>query len=307
MLLVFGAITMDLIFPVTRLPNVGDTLWSGASRMAPGGKGANQAVAAARDGARVTLVGAVGEDVLAEGALAGLAREGIDLQVSRVPVVETGRSAIGVDEEGRTIVMTDAGANLRLRANQVPDGALSAGTTLLAQMEVNPDEIAAAILRARRRGARVVFNLSPARPIAADALRAVHVLIGNTQEFAWAGEHLGTGNNPASLHAALGVTCVRMMGPQGVDAFSSKGWRHMPVPPIKMRDTSGAGDCFVGVFAGAMSRGHGLDVALRRGAVAAALSAEKLGVQSGIPHAAEIDVALRQAPDVTGTQAEVPD
>ena len=307
MLLVFGAITMDTIYPVPRLPRAGDTLWSGASRLAPGGKGANQATAAARDGTRVTLAGAVGEDVLADGVLAALAREGMELQVSRLAGQETGRSAIGVDQEGHTIVMNDAGANLRLRADQVEDGALSAATTLLAQMEASPDEIAAIILRARRRGVRIVFNLSPARPIAAEALRAVHVLIGNAQEFAWAGEHLGTGNNPASLHAALGVTCVRMMGPQGADAFSSEGWRYMPALPIEMRDTTGAGDCFVGVFAGALSRGHGLEMALRRGAVAAALSAEKLGVHGGMPHAVNIDAALRRAPDVTELQAEVPD
>ncbi len=247
------------------------------------------------------------EDLLADGAMAGLAREAIDLRVQRVPVVETGRSAIGVDQEGYTIVMSDAGANLRLRADHVPDSALSSATTLLAQMEANPDETAAIILRARRRGARIVFHLSPARPIAVEALRATDVLIGNSQEFGWAGEHLGTGSNPASLHAALGVTCVRMMGAQGAEAFSAEGWRHVPALPIEMRDTSGAGDCFVGVFAGALARGHGLDAALRRGAVAAALSAKTLGVMDGFPRIADIDDAMRHAPDVTRTQAEVPD
>ena len=182
MLLVFGAITMDLVFAVPRLPGAGDTVWSGASRMEPGGKGANQAVAARRDGARVTLAGAVGGDVLADAALANLSREGIDLQVERIAALETGRSATAVDREGYSAVMTDVGANLRAAAGRIADQALTPRTTLLVQMENHPDETAALILRARDRGVRIVLNLSPARPIAAAALAAVDFLVGSTQE-----------------------------------------------------------------------------------------------------------------------------
>ena len=133
------------------------------------------------------------------------------------------------------------------------------------------------------------------------------VVIGNSQEMAWLGEHLGTGNNPASLNAALGVTCVRMMGPQGAEAVSPDGWLHMPAFTVEMRDTTGAGDCFVGVLAAALARGDAMDVALRRAAVAAALSTTRLGAWGGMPRAAEIDDALRHAPWPTAKQAEVPD
>jgi ribokinase len=98
-----------------------------------------------------------------------------------------------------------------------------------------------------------------------------------------------------------------MMGPQGAEAFSTGGWLHVPAPKVKMRDTTGAFDCFVGVFAAGVARGDAMEVALRRAAVAAALSTERLGAQGGMPLAADIDDALRRAPQVTDIQAEVPD
>ena len=307
MLLVFGSINIDFIFPLPRLPQAGDTVWSGNARTEPGGKGANAAVAAARDGAAVTLVGAVGTDVLADAALAGLAQAGVTLShIARVPE-DTGRAAVCIDPEGYTTVAVQAGANRLACASQVPDGLLGPRTTLLLQMETEPAETAALLLRAKRRGARVILHLSPARPIDTAALTAADILVGNSPELAWAGEHLGTGNNPASLSAALGSVIVRMMGVQGAEMMSPEGFRHMPVVPVHMRDTTGAGDCFSGVLAAALARGASLDAALRRASVAAALSATGLGAQRSMPHASDIDAALRTAPEITDRQAELPD
>jgi len=307
MLVVFGSISVDFVFSLPRLPRKRETVWSEGGRAEPGGKGACQAVAAARDGASVTLIGAVGQDVLADGALTGLKRAGVDLRhVIRTPA-STGRAAVLVDPEGYTMIAADRGANQCARASQVPDGMLGPGTTLLLQMETEPAENVALIERARRRGARIILNLSPPRVIDSKALRAVDLVIGDSQELAWAGEHLGTGNNPASLYALLGVTAVRMMGAQGAEAMSSDGFLHMRALPVGVRDTTGAADCFTGVLAAALARGADLPQGLRRAAVAAALSTTRIGAQGSFPNASDINAALPRAQHPSSEQAEVTD
>jgi ribokinase len=307
MLLVFGSIHVDLVFPLPHLPRPGEIVGSDAARIEPGGKGANQAVAAARDGARVVLAGAVGQDALADVALAGPRQAGVDLQhIVRLPA-STGQSAILIDPAGYTMVATDAGANRLACADQVGDALLGPDTTLLLQMETEPEQNAALIARARRRKSRIILHLSPRRAIASAALRAVDLLVGSSPELAWVGEHLGTGNNPASLHAALGVAAVRMMGTQGAEAMSDEGFLHMPAVPVDMRDSTGAGDCFIGVLAAALARGATLRQALRRAAVAAALSTTGLGAQASIPARSDIDAALHRAAEPSDTQPELPD
>lgn len=307
MLVVFGAINIDMVFPVSRLPQAGNTLWSDPGWNEPGGKGANQAVAAARDGARVELLGAVGTDPLAEAALDGLAKAGVRLDgVARHPG-RTGRAAICVTPDGRTAVVADVGANQFARAAQVGDALLGPHATLVLQMETEPAENAKLIARARRRGARTILHLSPARAIDTDALRAADILIGSSNEIAWLGEHLGTGNNPASIRAALGITTVRMMGVQGAEAAWEDGYLWMPADPVQMRDTTAAADCFVGVLAASLDRKAALPDALRRAGVAAALSAAKVGARRSVPEAAEINAAMPKAPRVTTMQPEILD
>jgi ribokinase len=305
MLVVFGSIGVDLLYPLDHLPRAGEIVWTDAARVEPGGKGANQAVAAARDGAHVTLVGAVGQDALADRALSGPMAAVVDLRsIARAPTT-TGQSAILVDPAGRTMAVSDPGANRLARADQVADWLLGPRTTLLLQMETDPQQNALLIARARKRRARIILNLSPTRAIDGVALRAVDLLIGNSPELAWAGEHIGTGNNPASLRAALGVATVRMMGAQGAEAMSDAGFLRMPAMPVDMRDTTGAADCFVGVLAAALDRGATLDQAVRRAAVAAALSTTLVGAQTSFPSRAEIDAAMDEAPQPTSQQPEM--
>jgi ribokinase len=306
-LIVFGSVGIDLIFPVQILPRSGDTIRSRGGTIQPGGKGANQAAAACRDKARVTLVGAVGDDGFADIALDGLRRIGVETDHVIRTDAGTGRAAICIAADGHTTVVTEPGANCRAFAGQVVDTMLGPATTLLLQMETEADENADLISRARRRGARIILNLSPSRIIATQALSDVDVLVGNAREIAWLGEHLGTGNNPASIHAALGVTVVRMMGVQGSQATSDAiPYVHMPALSTHMRDTTAAADCFVGVLAAALSRQEGLQQALRRASVAAGLSTTRVGALAIMPDRAEIDAALRRAPWPTREQEEVP-
>src|SRR5579875_2803967 len=177
MIVVFGSINLDLIFSLPRLPQPGETLLSPAVRIEPGGKGANQALAAARDGAFVIMAGMVGQDALADAALAGLREAAVDLGRVGTCSVPTGCAGIFVDPAGRNVIGVGSGANLAASADQVEDDLLSPDTTLLLQMEVPTQEIETLIRRARDRGARLVLNPAPAGPLAPDTLACLDVLV----------------------------------------------------------------------------------------------------------------------------------
>ena len=287
MITVFGSINLDLIFPLERLPGPGETVLGPSTRIEPGGKGANQAVAAARDGARVAMAGAVGNDALADGALAGLRAAGIDL--SRVMRVadSTGCAAICTDTAGRNLIAVGSGANLRARADQVEDALLGPGHTVLLQMEAPAAETAALIRR--NRGARLVLNMAPALPLAMDALRAVDVLVLNEHEAAWLAGTLDVAATAAALHGALGVCVVRTLGGEGLEFASADGAGRLPARPVVVVDTTAAGDCFTGVLAAGLDRGLALPAALARANAAAALCCTRAGSQGSIPAAADTD------------------
>lgn len=292
MIVVFGSINLDLIFAMDNLPSAGQTLLARSLSLHPGGKGANQAVAAARDGGRVVMAGAVGTDSLKDTALSGLRAAGVDL--TRVAVVEeaTGTAAVCTDAAGRNQIVVAGGANLRATADQVEDALLTPGNLLLLQMESDPAQTAALALRARARGARIILNLAPAAPLPRPVLEAVDVLVVNEDEAAWLGAHLGRPGDAPSLHRHLGGTVIRTLGGDGVE-WSGDGLRHhIPAPAVTARDTTGAGDCFVGVLAAALDRDRPLDEAIRRAVAAASLSCTRAGGQTSLPTAPETDAAL---------------
>jgi ribokinase len=291
-LVVFGSVNLDLIFPFAALPAAGETVLTPDIRIEPGGKGANQALAAARDGARVALVGAVGRDPLGQGALALLRAEGVDL--SRVVQADraTGCAAIFVDCAGRNAIGVGSGANLAVRADQVEDALLGPEATLVLQMEVPAAETAALVRRARARGTRIVLNLAPAAPLEPDALRALDVLVVNEGEADWLAARLGCPPGAEQLRAALGVAVVRTLGEGGAEAAHSAGLLHVPAHRVDAVDTTGAGDCFTGVLAAGLDRGAPLAVALSRAAAAAALCCTRPGSQATMPRAVETDALI---------------
>ena len=293
MIVVFGSINLDLIFALPSIPRAGETVLGPGTRIEPGGKGANQAVAAARDGAPVTMAGAVGRDALAAGALRLLRDAGVDL--SRVVQADatTGCAAIAVDPAGNNAIAVGSGANRLARAAEVEDALLSPATILVLQMEVPAAETAALIRRARARGARIVLNLAPAAPLPEDALRSLDVLVVNETESAWLCARLGCGGSAADLRARLGgPDVVRTLGGDGVEVAARSGALRLPARPIAVTDTTAAGDCFVGVLAAALDRGAEMPAAVRRANVAAALCCARAGSQGSLPSAAEIDAAL---------------
>jgi ribokinase len=306
MIVVFGSINLDMFYPLPRLPTPGQTVIGATVRMEPGGKGANQAVAAARDGATVKLAGAVGRDPAAQSALAGLITAGVDIGgLARVDQ-PTGMAAICVDPAGQNQIAVATGANLTAGAHQVADAELGPGTTLVLQMETDPAQNERLIRRARARGARIILNLAPAGALATDALSAVDWLVVNQDEAAWLGERLGAAPTAAALHRALGCGVLRTIGAQGLEAANPDVTLHCAALTVQAIDTTDAGDCFVGVFAAALDRGVALHHAVRRANVAAALSCTRAGSQGAMPDAAAIDAALPGSPDVTAYQPERP-
>ncbi len=292
MIVCFGSINLDLIFPLPALPERGQTVLGRAMRVEPGGKGANQAVAAARDGATVLFAGAVGRDALAAQALATLRAAGVDL--SRVAEADssTGCAAICVDPAGNNHIAVAAGANLLARAEQVEDRLLHRGTTVLLQAETDLEATAALIRRAHAGGARVVLNLAPAARLPDDALRAVDVLVMNEDEGGWLGNALGTGGDAAGIRGALGNAVVITMGGRGLQAATPQGHIELAAHTVTVVDTTAAGDCFTGVLAAGLDRGLAMPAALRRANVAAGICCSRAGSQGSLPTASETDSGI---------------
>src|ERR1700716_2798791 len=165
MILVFGSIKIDVLVPVRGLAQRGETVLGGDYRLLPGGKGANQALAACRASAAVTLAGAVGDDGLAEAALELLKRDGVDLGLVRRVARPTGCAAIMVGRSGENLIAVAPGANAEAVASAVPDEVLGPGTIVSCQMEVPASKTSALIHRAAARGSRTVLNLAPALAI----------------------------------------------------------------------------------------------------------------------------------------------
>lgn len=294
MIVVFGSINLDLIFRMDALPAPGETLLAESLRTEPGGKGANQAVAAARDGARVALFGAVGRDGFAGEALAGLIDARVDLSGVEQADAPTGVASIVTDAAGRNAIAVAPGANLLARQAAIPNEAMR-GAILLLQMECDRAETAALIFRAHALGARTILNLAPAVDLPEEALRKIHLLVVNESEAEFLARRFAVGPNAAALAARLGCGVVRTLGADGCEAASVDGAAEsVPAYKVNAIDTTAAGDCFVGVLAAALDRGASLKQALQRANVAAALACTRAGSQGSVPDAAVTDAALQR-------------
>jgi ribokinase len=291
MILVFGSINVDLVVPVRRLPSSGETVLGGDYALFGGGKGANQALAARRAAAMVALAGAVGADAFARLALDPLRAAGVDTSGVQVADRPTGVAAIMVSATGENLIAVASGANMRARAADIPEALFGPATLLVVQMEVPPEETAAAIGRARAGGVRVLLNLAPALPFDPALLPQIDLLVTNE------GEAAALATAPAALARQLRRGLVVTAGAAGASAYLADGSRlAVPALPIEAVDTTGAGDTFVGVLAAALDLGQPLATALRRASAAAGLACLAKGAQSAMPDAAAIDRALARLP-----------
>lgn len=291
MILVFGSINVDVVVPVPHLPVAGETVLGGDLSLLPGGKGANQAVAARRAGAQVVMAGAVGADSFAEIALAGLRRGGVDTGLISIAEAPTGVALIMVGKEGENLIAVASGANRELRAEQVPDDRFGPRTLVLAQGEVAFEETLAVVRRARAQGGRSLLNLAPAFALEPALLPEFDLLVANVGEAA----RLGLPPQEAGRRLRLGLIMTR--GAAGAQAFLCDGSvLAVPALPIEAVDTTGAGDSFVGALAAGLDAGLPLALALRRAGAAAGLSCLARGAQAAMPDTAAIDEAAARLP-----------
>lgn len=297
MITVFGSVGIDLLFSVPHLPAVGETVLTPAFTTAMGGKGANQAVAAARDGGKVRFVGSTGADDFGNEARSLLRAEGIDLAGVAIVDAVTCVASIYFDTQGRNQIAVASGANRFTRADTLQPDILAPGDWLVLQMEIPGGEVSKAVALAKARSARVILNLAPALPVEEAALRQVDVLVVNEHEASLLCTHLGQACDAppklaAPLSKLLGSTVIVTLGPDGaVGAKGDQVWQ-VPSMPVKAVDTTGAGDCFVGVLAAAMDRGLEMQPAMRRACVAASMACRLVGAAPSFPTAAAIDLML---------------
>ena len=296
MIVVFGSINIDLVTRVERIPGPGETVLGPSYAVIPGGKGANQALAARRAGGRVAMVGAVGDDSFAEVALALLRADGVDLSgVARV-AAPTGAAFISVDARAENAIVVAAGANAEAKAAQLASLAFGRADTLLLQREVPDIEGEAATHAARARGARVILNLAPAGAIPESWLRAIDVLVMNEHESQAISDTFALGHSEPrdiarAVDARFGVASIVTLGALGALAWKSGVACEIAAPRVAVVDTTAAGDAFVGAFAAALDRGADWRRALTEGVIAGSLACTRRGAQPSVPSLAEISAA----------------
>jgi len=297
MITVFGSINIDLTFRLPHLPAAGETVLTPTCTQAVGGKGANQAIAAARDGAATRFIGCVGADGYGETARNALVGLGIDVSGLQTVAGTTGLACVWIDAEGRNQIAVASGANRALKGDALLGSAKPAETLVVLQMETPPSEVEAAIGHAKQRKAKVILNLAPALPISVAALKQVNVLVLNEQEAAVLSSFLHVADcEPAeqvvTLARELGNTVIMTLGAKGaVGARGGELWRAEALPVVAI-DTTGAGDGFVGVLASALLRGATMPEAMRRAAVAGSLACTIVGAMPSFPSRQSIDAAL---------------
>lgn len=293
MITVFGSTNLDQVGTVTRLPKPGETVAGGTFSMAPGGKGANQALAARRAGADVRHVSAVGDDAFADMALDLLESGGVDLSSMRKAEAATGIAMIFVDAEGENVIAILPGANGTVSPQDADKGlaGLGAGDIVLLQQEVPQAATRRALEIAREKGARSVLNTAPFLPDTAELAPLADIVVANETEFS-----LLTGRPLAELDAAMadwvkntGRTIVVTLGAEGARAATPDGAISVAAHPVKPVDTVGAGDTFCGYLAASLEAGMDLEKAMRRAAIAGSLACLNPGAQPAIPQAGDVD------------------
>ena len=290
---VVGSINVDLIVGVPSLPAAGETVLGHRFLQQNGGKSANQAVAAARAGAAVAMLGAVGDDDLGRMALRGLSEAGVDTQVCRViDGVHTGLALIVVDDAGENQIAVAPGANGRLDGAMVETAAAAlepaAGAVCLLGFEVYDEAVVAAADWVARQGLRAIVNPAPARPIVDELLALRPILTPNQAEAMLLSGEMRPDAAARALSARSGAPVIVTLGADGALFHDGKTTEHLPSLRVDPVDTTGAGDAFNGILAAELAHGVDLREAVRWALVGAALKTTKAGAQAGLPSRADI-------------------
>ena len=294
---VAGSINMDVVATAERHPKVGETVAGHAVLYFPGGKGANQAVAAAKLGARVALIGRIGRDAFGADLKTFLAAQGIDLRLLRETAgAHTGTAIITVADADNTIVVV-SGANAIVDTADVAAATLAKGDVAVSQFEIPLPAIAAFFKRARAAGATTILNPAPAIEFDAELLDLVDVLILNESELGLLAktelrdtdDHVKFIEAVRSLQAGKDKIICVTLGKRGVLALIDGEPLIIAGRAVKAIDTTGAGDCFVGAVAAQLAGGKSIGDALNYANMAASISVQRMGAAPSMPTAAEVD------------------
>ncbi|MEM8749803.1 MAG: ribokinase [Pseudomonadota bacterium] len=286
-IIVFGSINLDIVTTVARRPVAGETIAGENCLLLPGGKGANQALAAqsaARKDQEVHMIGAVGRDAFAPIALSNLNKSGVDL--TRVVETDaiTGTAIIMVDADGENIIVINAGANALASADQIKNVSFKVGDVLLTQQELTLEEVLVAHKRARLSGGIVVHNAAPAYPLSQSQLANIDYLIVNeTEVLAIADAHGFQSSDPEmaakSLSQTLSLNTVLTLGADGAIMCFGEEIDHVSAPEVDVKDTTGAGDVFCGTFAAQIAQGTAPRQAVKLSVEAASAACTWFGAQ----------------------------
>jgi ribokinase len=297
MIIVFGSINMDVNITVPHLPHTGETVLSNTYLMTPGGKGANQALAAARLDERVSLIGKIGDDGMGVRALHSLRRAAVStVGVGESESLPTGCAIIARDQHGQNNIIVATGANYDVTNDQAPDEVLVPGNILLLQMEVPVPEIEKIVDRAYARGVKIVMNFSPVTKISVDTLKKINILIVNEYESRQTHEMLGMplattcAQQAQDLSKTLESTVIITLGDKGSLAYTTEQTL-IQVPALeidKVVDSTGAGDAYCGTLVASLHKKNTLEDAMRWGAVAGSLACKTAGAQDSFVYMDEI-------------------
>jgi ribokinase len=294
--LAVGSVNMDMVVTCQRFPRPGETIFAHSFGTFPGGKGANQAVACARLGGRVTFLGKMGEDAFAEELTENLRSNGVTVErlSSSSP---TGVALITVDDAGENQIIVASGSNMELSIEDVDrhEALFAEAGVVLLQLEIPLEAVIRSVALARRHGATVILNPAPACHLSASLLAQVDILTPNRIEAAQLaglptdGVPDATASAQTLLDRGVGAVVVTL-GAEGVLIVTEEGERCIPAHSVHAIDTTGAGDAFNGALACALAEGRALDEAVQFANAAAAVAVTRLGAQVALPDRPELEL-----------------
>jgi ribokinase len=300
-IVVVGSSNTDMIIQLDRIPRPGETILGGEFTTAAGGKGANQAVGAARAGGCVTFIARVGKDMFGDQAVAGFRRDGIAVDyVGRDKSAPSGVALIFVAKDGENSIAVAGGANAKLTSADVKRAAktIRSAAVLVTQLETPLETVEAAAAIAARAGVRVILNPAPARPLPDSLLKLVSILTPNETEAELltgikVTDESAAGKAAGKLRTRGVQTVILTLGPRGAFIAGPAGAQWVPGFKVRAVDTTAAGDIFNGALAVALAEGKSLPLAVRFANAAAAISVTRLGAQPSAPARKEIERFLK--------------
>ena len=297
MILVFGSINADFFLNVKSLPRPGETVLCPSYTFYPGGKGANQAVAAARLGAEVMFAGSVGKDPYGGQVLKSLRDVGINLNRVNSRGTTTGTAFVVVAEDGENQIVVASGANLETCSNQIKDSDLSLCTHIVLQLEVPLKEIEDIIFRAKAAGCKIILNYAPANVIQPTAIECCDYLIMNEIEAnSLFGQKKEVEEYAIKFSKRFDAECIITLGPKGSLLATREGLYKIDALEVEAIDTVGAGDMFVGAFSAGLFKGECTTSSLKKATVASGLACKFNGAQPSLVTPQLVESELQRLP-----------